>query len=69
MFTPEELKNLTVFIEVGAKALSQDKPLRESQAIQSVALGLIEKLSPPEVREPAEAGVAAVPPRSPRKSS
>ena len=55
MFTEEEKKNLTVLIEVGAKSLSQDKPLRESLAIQSVAVTLIERiLNPQPAPEPSK---------------
>lgn len=44
MLTTEELKNLTVLVEVGAKALSADKPLQESAGIQNTAIALLKKL-------------------------
>lgn len=44
MLSQEELKNLTVLIEVGAKAVSQDKGLQESAAIQNTALQLLQKI-------------------------
>jgi hypothetical protein len=42
--TEQDIINLKVFIEVGAKALSQDKPLKESLVIQSTAVQLLDKL-------------------------
>ena len=44
LFTPDELKSVTTLIEVGAKAISNDKPLQESAAIQATALNLLQKL-------------------------
>ena len=44
MFTPDELKNLEVLISVGAKAISAEKPLSESAAIQNVALAQLQKI-------------------------
>lgn len=48
MFTPDEIKNLNVLISVGAKAVSADKSLQESAAIQATAVALLEKLNAPE---------------------
>ena len=48
MFSPEEIKNLNVLVSVGAKAVSADKPLNESAAIQATAVALLEKLNKPE---------------------
>ena len=48
MLTEEEIKNAIVLIEVGAKAMSHDKPLKESAAIQQVAVNLIDKMMRPE---------------------
>lgn len=45
ILTPDELKNLTALVEVGAKAVSHDKSLRESHAIQQTALVLLEKIT------------------------
>ena len=45
MFSAEEIKNLNVLISVGAKAVSADKPLNESAAIQATAVELLEKLN------------------------
>lgn len=44
MFSKEELNNLLILIEVGAKTVSADKSLSESAAIQSTALTLMGKL-------------------------
>lgn len=52
MFTEQEIKNLIIFIEIGAKALSQDKPLPQSFEIQGVALGLIQKIRPQQSEGP-----------------
>ena len=43
MLTNEEIKNV-VILEVGAKALSADKGIKESANIQATAVALIEKL-------------------------
>lgn len=43
--TKEELQNLLVLIEIGAKSLSQDKSLRESLQIQNTAVLLMDKLT------------------------
>jgi hypothetical protein len=45
VLTPEELKNIDTLIQVGAKALSQDKGLAESAAIQNTALALLQKIN------------------------
>lgn len=45
MLTNEEIKNVVVLVEIGAKALSSDKGIKESAGIQSTAVALIEKLS------------------------
>jgi hypothetical protein len=55
--TPDELKNIIVLCEVGAKSMSADKPLHESANIQATALDLIRKLvkaheKPPEEPKP-----------------
>ena len=42
--TPDELKNIIVLCEVGAKALSNEKGLQESAAIQNTALLLLQKI-------------------------
>jgi hypothetical protein len=42
--TPDELKNIIVLCEVGAKTLSNDKGLQESAAIQNTALLLLQKI-------------------------
>jgi hypothetical protein len=54
LFTPEELKNLVTLCEVGAKALSSDKPLHESANIQATALDLIRKLAKAHEKPPEE---------------
>lgn len=45
MLTNEEIKNVVILVEVGAKALSADKGIKESAQIQGTAVALIEKLS------------------------
>jgi hypothetical protein len=62
-FTPAELKDLTTLCELGAKIMSQDKPLQESAHIQNTALTLIRKLNqindkPPEIPEVEKHGSA-----------
>jgi hypothetical protein len=42
--TPDELKNIIVLCEVGAKTLSNEKGLQESAAIQNTALILLQKI-------------------------
>lgn len=44
MLTNEEIKNVVILVEVGAKALSADKGIKESANIQATAVALIEKL-------------------------
>jgi len=45
MLTNEEIKNIVILVEVGAKALSNDKGIKESANIQATAVALIEKLT------------------------
>lgn len=45
MLTNEEIKNIVVLVEIGAKALSAEKGIKESAQIQATAVGLIEKLT------------------------
>lgn len=45
MLTNEEIKNIVVLVEVGAKAISADKGIKESAQIQATAVALIEKLA------------------------
>ena len=54
LFTQDELKNVTVLCEVGAKTLSGDKGLGESAAIQTAALELIRKLHKAHEKPPEE---------------
>lgn len=44
MLTNDEIKNIAVLVEVGAKALSNDKGIKESANIQATAVALIDKL-------------------------
>lgn len=53
MLTNEEIKNVVVLVEVGAKALSADKGIKESAGIQATAVALIEKLGAMVKTEPA----------------
>lgn len=52
MLTNEEIKNLVVLVEIGAKALSSDKGIKESAQIQATAVTLIEKLASLAKEEP-----------------
>ena len=52
--TPDELNNIIVLCEVGAKSMSADKPLHESAIIQNTALDLIRKLKEANAKPPAE---------------
>jgi hypothetical protein len=45
MLTNEEIKNIVILVEVGAKAISNDKGIKESAQIQATAVALIEKLA------------------------
>jgi hypothetical protein len=45
MLTNEEIKNIIVLVEVGAKALSADKGIKESAQIQATAVSLMEKVA------------------------
>lgn len=63
LLTDVELKNLTTLIEVGAKAVSAEKGLQESAAIQTTALQLIQKVHEA-CSKAADAAVAA--PASPK---
>lgn len=45
MLSNEEIKNVVILVEVGAKALSADKGIKESANIQATAVALIEKLN------------------------
>lgn len=63
LFSDVELKNLTTFIEVGAKAVYAEKPLQESAAIQTTAIQLIQKLH----RACADAAATAVQDPTPAK--
>jgi hypothetical protein len=61
--TPAELKDISTLCELGAKIMSQDKPLQESARIQTTALTLIGKLNqindkPPEIPEVEKHGSA-----------
>jgi len=44
MLTKEEMNNLRVLVETGAKAISHDKSLTESVAIQTTAVELLKKI-------------------------
>lgn len=54
LLTPEELKNLTVLVEVGAKIVSGEKGLQESAAIQNTTLKLLEKIHKAHETKPEE---------------
>ena len=47
-FTPDELSQIESLLRVGAAALSQGKPLEESQQIGKTALYLIQRLKEPQ---------------------
>jgi hypothetical protein len=55
MLTNEEIKNVIVLTEIGAKALSSDKGIKESAQIQATAVALIEKLSAMAAKEEPQA--------------
>lgn len=44
MFAAEEVNNICILLETGAKALSANKPLNESIAIQQTAKAHIDKI-------------------------
>jgi len=44
MLSKEEMSNLRVLVETGAKAISHDKSLTESVAIQTTAVELLKKI-------------------------
>jgi hypothetical protein len=44
MLAKEEMNNLRVLVETGAKAISHDKPLAESVEIQKTAVELLKKI-------------------------
>ncbi len=44
LLTDVVLKNLTVLVEVGAKAVSSEKGLQESAAMQATAVQLLQKV-------------------------
>ena len=44
MLNKEEMNNLRVLVETGAKAISHDKPLTESVEIQNTAVELLKKI-------------------------
>jgi hypothetical protein len=54
IFTPAELADFTTLCEIGAKTISQDKPLAESANVQNTALRLIRKLKEANAKPPAE---------------
>lgn len=54
IFTPAELKDIVTLCEIGAKVMSQEKPLVESANIQNTALRLIRKLKEANNQPPAE---------------
>jgi len=45
MLSNEEIKNVIILVEIGAKAISSDKGIKESAGIQATAVSLIEKLA------------------------
>ena len=53
MLSEQELSNLCVFIDAGAKAITADKRLEESFRIQGEAVSLINKLR--DLNKPKEA--------------
>lgn len=66
LLTDVELKNLTTLVEVGAKAVSSEKGLQESAAIQNTALQLLQKLHEACSKKAADAAVVTpVPPTDP----
>lgn len=54
LFTQDELKSVTTLVEVGAKTISNDKPLQESASIQMTALNLLQKLHKAHEQKPEE---------------
>ena len=54
IFTPAQLKDIVTLCELGAKVMSQEKPLAESANIQNTALNLLQKLHKAHEQKPEE---------------
>ena len=65
-FTPDELRNVSVFIEVGARSVSSEKSLQESAAIQAIALQLLKKIHDAHAQPPQVAAPSPEPAPSPK---
>ncbi len=52
--TQEELRNLAVFVEVGARKIAENSPLDQGSVALSEAKRILDKLNPPQNKDTEE---------------